>query len=216
MMRIGGVALLVVCLVTAGRSAPARAFDPSQAAPPDQFGGPEAGERSPTFVLTTLEGQPVTLAEALKSGPVVLEFGSYTCPVFRQQHGAMEALHAAYGDHATFLTVYTVEAHPQGDPSPYTGQEWVTNENRRSGILYRQPTTAAERRELADTMRDELAVRMPIIVDDMENSTWHAFGMAPNAAYLIGSDGRVKVRQGWFEPREFERALQREVGEPGG
>jgi hypothetical protein len=153
----------------------------------------------------------MALRDHLGKRPVVVELGSYTCPVFRQRHGAMEHLRQRYGDQAAFLVLYTVEAHPEGDPSPYTGREWVTEPNQQEGILYRQPRTVQERVTLASAARSRLGIGMPILLDDLRNSTWAAYGQAPNAAYLIGTDGRVKLRQGWFEPRAFEDALQREL-----
>jgi hypothetical protein len=177
----------------------------------DVFGGPGEGQRAPAFVLQSVEGKTVALRDYLGKQPVVLELGSYTCPVFRQRHGAMEDLAGRYGDRAAFLVLYTVEAHPEGDPSPYAGREWVTQPNQEEGILYRQPRTIQERTKLASAARSRLGIKMPMLLDDLRNSTWTAYGEAPNAAYLIGTDGRVKLRQGWFEPRAFEAALRREV-----
>jgi hypothetical protein len=161
--------------------------------------------------LETLEGKPVQLQEYVGKKPVVLELGSYTCPIFREKHSAMEKLYSKFGGQAEFLVLYTLEAHPKRDPSPYTGVEWVTEPNEAQGILYRQHQTETERLSVAEKAREGLNIRMPILVDDFENSTWEAYGRAPNAAYLIGKDGRVKIRQGWFEPREFEEALAREL-----
>ena len=178
--------------------------------PPDMFGGPEQGQ-APNFVLQALGGETVELDAVVGEQPVVLEFGSYTCPVFRKKHPAMEELYAQYGDRAAFFTVYVIEPHPQDDPSPYTGEEWLTRDNQREGILYQQPTTEVARRAVATAARDGMNIQIPIVVDNMQNTTWEAYGSAPNAAYLIGTDGRVKLRQGWFKPRAFEQALIREL-----
>lgn len=194
-----------------GRASAAREGFPFEMSPPDMFAGPRAGERAPNFVLKTLGGQSVELAQALGKGPVVLEFGSYTCPIFRQKHEGMEALYGQYGSQASFFTIYTTEAHPKGDPSPYSGREWVTDENERSGILVRQPSSDADRRAVASRARADLGIRTAILVDDMGNSTWKAYGAAPNAAYLIGTDGQVKLRQGWFQKGAFGRALAKEL-----
>lgn len=179
--------------------------------PPDTFSGPREGEEAPDFELKTVDGRTVTLGRALQSGPVVLEFGSYTCPIFRDRHGAMEKLREKFSGRASFYTVYTLEAHPKGDASPYTGREWVTFPNESRGILYRQPVSEAERKDLAETARDALGMQTEILVDGMRNSVWRAYGGAPNAAYLIGADGKVRTRQGWFNPRGMEKALAREL-----
>lgn len=179
--------------------------------PPDMFGGPQEGEEAPYFRLKTLEGRTVELGESLEKGPVVVEFGSYTCPIFRERHGAIERLREKYGGRISFFTVYTLEAHPKGDVCPYTGGEWVTPDNEREGIFYRQPALESERRELTSTARQALRMQTTILVDDMENSTWKAYGGAPNAAYLIGRDRIVKLRQGWLDPEELKKAITREI-----
>ncbi len=171
----------------------------------DSFSGPREGERAPDFTLQTLDGQTMRLSDYVGKRPIALEFGSYTCPVFRKKHPSMEKLYRRYGDGPVlFLVIYAVEAHPKGDPSPYSGEEWVTGPNKKSGILFRQPTNKAQRKELAKKAQSALDINITMLIDDMQNSTWKAYGQAPNAAYIIGVDGRIKLRQGWFEPVKFE------------
>lgn len=43
--------------------------------------GPKPGSPAPEFRLETLDGDSLSLAE-VRGRPVVLEFGSYTCPIF--------------------------------------------------------------------------------------------------------------------------------------
>lgn len=179
--------------------------------PPDNFSGPAKGSQAPGFSLQTLDGKSVRLSEFIGKKPVVLEFGSYTCPVFRGHHGRMEKLYAKYRDRVAFLMIYTTEAHPNKDPSPYTGKEWVTKPNKARGILYRQPTNEAERKKVASDARAELEITMPLLLDDMQDSTWNAYGRAPNSGYLIGMDGRIKLRQGWLKPKDLEKAILKEL-----
>ena len=183
----------------------------SDRSPADEFGGPQKGEIAPNALLTRLDGREVELSEYIGKLPVVLELGSYTYPIFRQKHKGMEALYAKYGNEATFFVIYVIEAHPHGDICPYTGQEWVTQENKNQGILYSQPVNHAQRLELAKKAQADLGIRIPILIDDMDNSTWRAYGRAPNAAYLIGIDGRIRVRQGWLDPAGLKQALEYEL-----
>jgi hypothetical protein len=39
---------------------------------------PQVGARAPDFVLRSIDGETVALADALAQGPVVLVFGSFT------------------------------------------------------------------------------------------------------------------------------------------
>lgn len=192
-------------------TAPVRGYDDMFGSPPDTFGGPRAGEKAPDFRLETLDGRTADLQASLNKGPVVLEFGSYTCPIFREKHPVMERLREKYGNRVSFFTVYTLEAHPKGDVCPYTGREWVTEPNEQMKILYRQPQQVSERKQIAKDAQSALGMRTTLVLDDMTNSTWEAYGGAPNAAYLIGADGTVTLRQGWFEPEDFENALKREL-----
>ena len=201
-------------LIVLGNTGFANSFEDNSdfgGSPPDMFGGPQAGALAPNFQLKSLDGQIVSLQDYLGKKPVVLQLGCLTCPIFRQKFPATESLRAKYSGRADFLLLYTIEAHPQGDPSPYSGSEWVTPPNEAEGILYRQPIAESERALIANNARIFLSIRMPILLDDMQNSVWQSYGRAPNAAYLIGSDGRIKLRQGWFEPTEMDKALQKEL-----
>lgn len=211
MKRRLGIAFDILILALGMNIQPSYSYDGMFGSPPDMFGGPEEGEEAPEFQLKTLDGQPAHLSDYLEKGPVVLEFGSYTCPIFRQRHPAMERLRAQYSDQVSFLTIYTLEAHPKGDVCPYIGREWVTDSNEEEGILYRQPLQESEREELAKKAQADVGLHTLVALDDMENSTWKAYGGAPNSAYLIGRDGRVRLRQGWFEPEGLEQALTQEV-----
>jgi hypothetical protein len=57
-------------------------------------------------------------------------------------------------------------------------------------------------------MVDELAITVPALVDEMDNPAWCTYGPAPNIAYLIGSDGRVVEKQGWYEPELMRTAIE--------
>jgi len=177
----------------------------------DMFGGPQKGQEAPDFTLTTIDGKIISLSSYIGKKPVVLEFGSYTCPVFREKNPSMEKLHSKYGNDAAFFIIYVTEAHPSGDPSPYTGKEWVTAPNKSKGILYRQPVNMSQRTDLAKDAQSNLNIQIPIIIDNMNNSAWKAYGKTPNAAYIIGTDGQIKLRQGWFNPSQFEKVLIAEL-----
>ena len=72
-----------------------------------------------------------------------------------------------------------------------------------------QPATYKERVTQATQMVQELAISVPILVDEMDNPVWCTYGPAPNSAYLIGSDGRVVEKQGWYQPKQMEFAIER-------
>lgn len=53
--------------------------------------GPRMGEIAPDFELTDLDGTTVRLRH-LRGRPVVIGFGSYSCPIFSDRVPAMERL----------------------------------------------------------------------------------------------------------------------------
>jgi len=177
--------------------------------PPDRFGGPQPGETAPDFTLATLDGREVTLSNEWKERPLALVLGSYSCPAFRGWTEGLEKLRERHGERASFYILYTIEAHPEGSASPYRpGREWVTRFNRRENVLVQQPDTNRQRQRLAGACRSALDLEVPILVDEMDNRAWEAYGSAPNAAYLIDTDGKVVARQGWFYPPALERSLE--------
>ncbi|QYO65078.1 peroxiredoxin family protein [Leptolyngbya sp. 7M] len=50
-----------------------------------EHSSPLVGEKAPDFTLVTTEGKTISLTALLQRGPVVLEFGNYTCPTARKE-----------------------------------------------------------------------------------------------------------------------------------
>ena len=92
-----------------------------------------------------------------------------------------------------FLVIYTREAHPVGSPG--------------EGDPLAQPVTYRERVKLASRMIAEEGITVPVLVDEMDNPVWCTYGPAPDIAYLIGTDGRIIEKQGWYQPQLMETAI---------
>jgi type I thyroxine 5'-deiodinase len=101
--------------------------------------------------------------------------------------------------------VYILEAHPV--------DAWQDEDNQKEKIAVVNPTTLAERCGLADTCATKLALRIPALIDDLQNSTEAAYTAWPDRLYVINRDGRVayKSRPGpfGFKPAEVEQTLKR-------
>ncbi len=173
---------------------------------------PKAGQPAPDFTLQTLEGKSVQAAALWAEKPVVLMTACLTCPVFRRQVAAFEKLAQDYAGRVHFLVVYTVEAHPQGDPSPYNGQEWITPANQKAGILHAQPATLEARRDLARATLKTTGLTVPMVIDTLGNQVWKDYGSAPNCACLIGKGGAVVLSQPWLEAAALRQALEQLPG----
>ena len=47
-----------------------------------------------------------------------------------------------------------------------------------------------------------------VLVDEIDNPVWCTYGPAPNIAYLIGEDGKIVAKQGWFDGIQMEANIQ--------
>lgn len=120
---------------------------------------------------------------------------------------ALEDLHVRFGDDVAFVVVYIKEAHPEDG--------WVVTHNREEGIRVMDPTSREERAEVVGACAARLPVRIPVVVDDLDNRVASAYGGWPDRLYLIGRDGRVAYRGGMgpfgFLPDELRTAIEAEL-----
>ena len=147
--------------------------------------GPHAGEIAPDFELEDLDGHRVRLS-GLRGAPVVVEFGSYSCPIFSDRVPDMERLALERRD-AQFLVIAIREAHPGEITGPHR--------------------TVAEQRQAARRLQVEEGIRRRVLVDDLEGTVHRAYGGAWNPVYVIDVEGRVAFRRAWNHPRQVAQAL---------
>ena len=78
-----------------------------------------------------------------------------------------------------------------------------------------EPKTEEEREAVASTCAANLRLRMPIVVDGVENAVASAYGGWPDRLYLIGKDGRISFQGGegpfGFKPEALARAIECEL-----
>jgi len=168
---------------------------------------PAVGEAAPDFALYDLNGVTVELADLIGDQPIVLRFGSHSCPVYRYRRFSMAELIDDYQDQVIFLTIYTREAHPVGSKSPYAPGEWDMLMNKVLGVRVREPVTEADRMALARTSHEKLELTEPMVVDGMDNSVWEDYGSASSPAFVIDREGKVALSQVWVVPKEIRKVL---------
>lgn len=61
--------------------------------------------------------------------------------------------------------------------------------------------------ELARETAAAEVITVSVLVDEMDNPLWCTYGPAPNNAYLIGTDGTIITKQGWYQPEEMRSAI---------
>ena len=122
--------------------------------------------------------------------------------------GELEELYERYRDEVAFFIVYIREAHPEDG--------WVLADNRREGIEVVDPVSLEERAAAAGACALRLQTRIPILLDDVDDTIASAYGGWPDRLYLIGRDGTIafqgEVGPFGFKPEELAHALETELG----
>ena len=160
---------------------------------------------APAFALPEVgSGKIIALRTYRGKSPVVLVFGSYSCPNFRDASPALETLYTQYGRRIPFLLIYIREAH--------TGQGWESGRNTREGVKVEEATTLAEKKGHAAMCSRKLHLQFPAVVDGMDGAVEKAYAAWPSRAVVVGIDGKMLYNSGLteldFHPEEMEAALK--------
>jgi len=174
-------------------------------------GGPHVNALAPDFELPEVgTKRQVRLSDFRGKTPVVLVFGSYSCPNFRGSAEALNVLFQSYGRQAPFFLVYIREAHAAG--------QWQSTRNEREGIAVAPTVTAQDRENHAVMCVRSLHLPFPALVDGTDGKVEAAFAAWPSRAFVIGADGRVRYSSGLsqqdFHAEAMERALQAAIASP--
>jgi hypothetical protein len=101
--------------------------------------------------------------------------------------------------------VYIEEAHPI--------DLWQVSSNVTDGVLLASPRTDAERIETANTCVIRLAIKIPSLLDSIDNRVERAYTGWPDRLYIVGTDGRVRYKSApgpfGFSTSELEVALRK-------
>lgn len=140
-------------------------------------GGPEPGQIAPDFDLPTISGTRVRLSEFRNRCPVLIEFGSITCPMTAGARPGLTRLFNDFANQVEFVSVYVREAHP-GEVYPHHGSD-------------------RQKMQHARTWAREDDVPWTVAVDPVDGNTHLAYGPLPNSVYLVDRTGRVAFRALW-------------------
>jgi tetratricopeptide (TPR) repeat protein len=142
------------------------------------------------------------------SKPIVLVFGSYTCPKLRNSAADLKRIAASYRDRVDFRLVYIREAHAEGGAE----SEWQSTINLKEGISLAPARTLPEKLEHAALCLRKLDLPFPAVVDGMDGAAEAAYQAWPSRLYLVGRDGKVafQTRLGEldFRPAELDTAIR--------
>jgi tetratricopeptide (TPR) repeat protein len=176
-----------------------------------QEAGPQINALAPDFNLPEVgTKRRVRLSDFRGKTPVVLVFGSYSCPNFRDSADALNALFRQYGRQAPFFLVYIREAHASGD--------WQSTRNAREGINVSPALSMEDKGNHAAICAQNLHLKFPALLDEMDGNVEAAYAAWPSRAFVIGADGRVRystrLTQLDFRAEEMEAALRAALPRP--
>jgi cytochrome oxidase Cu insertion factor (SCO1/SenC/PrrC family) len=175
----GTLALAGLVLAWMATAASAQA-PPKGERPQIRQGNLNDGDAAPDFSLADVAGKTTVKLSSLKGKPVVLIFGSCTCPPFVGTTPATETLYSSYKDKVHFYIVYIREAHP-------TDGRAIPN-NR---FKVSTPRSLEERQKLAKDFAEQLKVSIPILVDSIEDPVEKTYSCWPNRMVILDAQGKI-------------------------
>ncbi|MGE0703654.1 MAG: TlpA family protein disulfide reductase [Vicinamibacterales bacterium] len=149
---------------------------------------PAPGDHVPPFDLPTIDGGHLR-SDDIGQRPVLLIFGSSTCPVTDNAAPGLNELHRRFGDRVRFVMVNVREAHP--------------------GKAFPQPKTMETKTAHATTLQRIYGFVFEIAVDDIDGTLHRAMSPKPNSAYLLAPSGTILFRAQWAnDTQALERAIE--------
>jgi peroxiredoxin len=141
------------------------------------------GDPVGSFDLPTTAGGRFRSADLKAQGrPVLLVFGSQTCPVTESAAEGLKRLHAVHGEKIRFVMVDVREAHPGGS--------------------IRQPQTEPEKIRHADDLQAHHDLPFEVASDDLDGTLHRSLGARPSSAYVIDPAGTIVFRAQWSNETE--------------
>ena len=84
----------------------------------------DVGKKAPDFTLSTMDGKPFSLRDALTRGPVVVAFFKISCPVCQYAFPFLERIYKAYG--SKNVTIVGVSQNSAKDTGLFNKEYGVT------------------------------------------------------------------------------------------
>jgi len=149
----------------------------------------KVGTAAPEFVASSLDGEQVTLSDFRGKQHVVIMTGAITSPMCAFEVPALNQLQLEFSDkQISFFLLYTRESHPAENYGAHTSLEQKT-------------AYARELQKLED-------IRFPILVDHLDGRIHRAYGLWPNALFVIHKDGRLIFRSNMANHTELRQFLK--------
>lgn len=112
-------------------------------------------------------------------------------------------IYETYKDRIEFFLIYIREAHPSNG--------WQTPQNLYDEVVYAKPKTDDERAEIASACQINLDIKLPTLMDSVDDSIESQYISRPIRLFVIDRDRRITYNgapgpQG-FDPESWEAAI---------
>jgi len=148
-------------------------------------GAAGAGDPLPAFKIVTTDGDGLVNQDLLGNKPLLLIFGSMTCPMTASAMPFLLQLHSEFGERVDFIMLNVREAHP--------------------GEHFRQPGTMQEKLKHTQALKQFYEIPWMVAADNIEGSLHRALDPKPNSAFLANVDGIIVFRSLWASDKKAMR-----------
>ena len=120
----------------------------------------------------------------------------------------LNEIYDTYQDDIDFFLIYIREAHPSDG--------WQTPQNLYDDVIYETPESDDERAEIAGVCQIAQDIKLPMLLDGIENDIESKYISAPIRLFVIDRDGRITFNgapgpQG-FDPDAWVDAIREQIG----
>jgi thiol-disulfide isomerase/thioredoxin len=143
------------------------------------------GDAFPEFELITTDGDHLVNSDVFGDKPVLVIFGSMTCPMTASAAPSVEELYGEFGDRVDFIMLYVREAHP--------------------GEQISQAESMEEKLANAQALKNLYGVQWTVAVDNIDGKLHRALDPKPNSAFLMDKGGTILFRSLWASDYEAMR-----------
>ncbi len=140
------------------------------------------GDSFPSFEFVTTNGDRLVNHDVFVDKPVLVIFGSMTCPMTASAAPSVQELYDEFGDRVEFIMLYVREAHP--------------------GENFTQSATMEEKLEYARALKKFYDIQWTVAADNIDGDLHRALDPKPNAAFLMNSAGVILFRSLWAADRD--------------
>ena len=119
----------------------------------------------------------------------------------------LNAIYETYKNEIAFYLVYIREAHADDG--------WRTPRNMQQEIHFNEPTTDEERTEVASVCQITLDLKVPMLIDSIDNDADNKYVGLPMRLYLVDREGKIAYAGDLgpfgFDPDSWEEAIKDQV-----